>query len=97
MPSGDNTNVSDVISRGQIDTWMGDSIQRSKKKKTLGTPDHECMQDTDQEQPAVQLETSDDYIPIHERKWKHIIASAYSHKYMWKSQISNVQSRLVGT
>ena len=69
---------------------------RDKKKKTPGTPDHECMQDTDQEQPTVQLETSDDCIPIHERKCKHIIASAYSHKYMWKSQISKVLSRLVG-
>ena len=54
------------------------------------------MQDTDQEQPTIQLETSDDYIPIHERKWKDIIAKEHSHSYKWwETQISKVVSKLV--
>ena len=53
------------------------------------------MQDTDQEQPIIQLETSDDHIPNHERKWKDIIANEFSHRYKWESQVSKVVSELV--
>ena len=53
------------------------------------------MQDTDQEQPTIQLETSDDYTPIYERKWKDITANESSHGYKWESQISKVVSELV--
>ena len=58
-----------------------DGIRYRDPKKSPGTADHGCMRDTDHEQPTLQLEKSDDYIPIHERKWKDIIPSAYSHKY----------------
>ena len=41
-------------------------------EQSPGKADHECMRDTDQEQPTIQLGTSADYIPTHERKWKDI-------------------------
>ena len=43
----------------------------------------------------IQLETSDDYIPIHERKWRDIIANEHSHSYKWETQISKAVSKLV--
>ena len=52
-----------------------DGIRYRDPKTSPGTADH------DHEQPTLQLEKSDDYIPIHERKWKDIIPSAYSHKF----------------
>ena len=50
------------------------------------------MQDADQEQPTVQLEMSNDHIPILERMWKDIIANEFSHRYTWESQIFKVVS-----
>ena len=81
---------------------LGFHIQRPKSIRRYRDPeiiqekvDHECMEDTDQEQPTIQLETSNDCIPIHERKWKDIIANEYSYRCKWESQISKVVSRLV--
>ena len=43
------------------------------------------MQDTDQEQPIIQLETSDDYIAIFDRNRKDIIANEYVHSLQWET------------
>ena len=61
----------------------------------LEEADYEGMQDTDQEQPIIQLEMSDDHIPIHERKWKDIIANEFSFRYTWESQIAKFVSKLI--
>ena len=49
------------------------------------------MQDTDQEQATIQLEMSDDHIPIPERKWKDIIANEFSHRYTWESKLGQIK------
>ena len=71
-----------------------DALRYRDPENSLGKADHECMQDTDQEQPNIQLETSHDYIPIHERNWKDIIADEFSHRHKGESQISKVVSKL---
>ena len=60
----------------QIAAWM--SYDTEVQKNSLEEGDYEGMQDTDQEQPTIQLEMSD-HIPNQERKWKDIIASGFSH------------------
>ena len=43
----------------------------------------------------LQLEMSDDHIPIHGRKWKDISANEFGYKYTWESQISKFVSKMV--
>ena len=76
----------------QIGSWISYDTEIQKNPEDAGC---ECMQDTDQEQPTVQLEMSNDHIPILERMWKDIIANEFSHRYTWESQISKVVSKLV--
>ena len=56
----------------QIETWM--SYDAEIQKISPGKAGHECVQDTDQERPIIQLEMSDDYVPILARKRQGIIA-----------------------
>ena len=83
--SGDNTNVWAVISRGPNRTV--DEIRCRDREIVLAEADYEGMRDTNQGQPIVQLEMSDDHIPIPARKWQDIIANEFSHKY------TNLRSR----
>ena len=76
----------------QIGSWISHDTEIQKNPEEA---DYECMQDTDQEQPTVQLEMSNDHIPILERMWKDVIANEFSHRYTWESQISNFVSKLV--
>ena len=82
-----------VISKGP--NRYVDDLRYKDPKNAPAKADHECMQDTDQEQPTIQLETSADCILIHEPKWKDIIANEDSHSYKWESQISKVVSKFV--
>ena len=82
--SGDNTNVWVVTPR-----CPNCCVDVSRYRDPEHSPEeagHECMQDTDQEQPSIQFEMSDDHIPIHERKWKDIIANEFCQRYTWESQ-----------
>ena len=76
----------------QIGSWISYDTEIHKNPEET---DHECMQDTDQEQPTVQFEMSNDHIPILERMWKDVIANEFSHRDTWESQISKVVSKSV--
>ena len=91
--SGENTNVWVAISRGP--NRYVDELRYRDPEHSLEEADYECMQDTDQQQATVQLEMSDDHIPIPERKLKDIIATEFSHRHTWESQISKFVSKLV--
>ena len=62
-----------------------DELRYRDPENSFEEADYECMQDTDQEQSIINLETSDDYIPILERKWKDIIANECSHSLKWET------------
>ena len=81
--SGVNTNVWVVISRGS--NRFVDELRFRDRENSFEEADCECMQDTDQEQPTIQLDMSNDYLPIPERKWKDIAANEFSHGYTWDS------------
>ena len=59
-----------------------DELRYRDSENFLEEADHECMHDTDQEQPTLVWDVSEDHIPILERKWKDIMANEFSHRYV---------------
>ena len=63
--SGDNTNVWMVKYTDQNATWMSYNTEI----QNIPEAQNDLMQDTNQEQAIIQFETSDNHIPIGDRKW----------------------------
>ena len=89
--SADNTNVWVVISRGSH-RYVDDKDPENSHEEA----DHECMPDTDQEQPIFNWKCRTITFRFMEgNKWKDIRANEFSCKYTWESQTSKFVSKLV--
>ena len=98
--SVDNTNVWVVISRGS--NRHVDELRYKDSESSPGSheeADYGSMQETDAEQSTFQsrpqCSSSDDHIPLRERKWEDITANEYSHKNELEHHISKFVGKLV--